>query len=330
MRIVVTGAKGFLGSVFSIRALEQGHDVIALDNESRGLNPVEDSIGGSYHKFDCMNGIRDAVAFASIDAVVHFAAATGSLERPLEELTEFNVGMTQRVYQDALALNAKTFLWPTTSLAIGVPDSPYVISKEMGLAKLREVDAQAKISVPLRFFNVAGAYNGCSEFRKNEVHLIPMMWEHYKQHEPLIINGDDYETVDGTPSRDFVNVVDVVDYLLKIAVAKVDGGTLPLPHPNDGAVWLGTGRCRTVREIAAMFEQNVGPLATRVGPRRPFDCGSLACDPQQIEQFDRILGGLTPCRVSVRDELQAFQDHAEYLFHEHNEEDVTNLARIKE
>jgi UDP-glucose 4-epimerase len=315
MKIVVTGAKGFIGSVFALRAIERGHDVIALDNASRGLNPIEDYIGPAFQEFDCMNGIADAIPSASVDIVAHFAAATGSLERPLEELTEFNVDMTQRVFEDARKHNAKAFLWPTTSLAIGVPESPYVISKEMGLAKLKEVDKDTGISIPLRFFNVAGAYKGLSEFRKNEVHLIPMLWESYKNSEPLIINGDDYETIDGTPSRDFVNVVDVVDYLLTMAEIKASRhASIPLPMKphSDGAIWLGTGNCCTVSELVKMFENNIGSIQTRIGPRRAFDCGALYCDPDQIKQFSSALGGLTPARVSIRDELQAFQDRAVY------------------
>src|SRR5512147_1568047 len=128
MRIVVTGAKGFIGSVFSLRAIEHGHDVIALDDGSRGLNPTEDRIGSAFRQFDCLHGIKDAVE-GPIDAVVHLAAATGSLERPLD-----------------------------------VPDSPYVVSKERALTWLRQVDGAADggagIGIPVRFFNVAGAYKG--------------------------------------------------------------------------------------------------------------------------------------------------------------------------
>lgn len=321
LRFVITGAKGFIGSVFSIRALERGHAVVALDDESRGLNPIEKLIGSHYRVHDCMQGIMPACEAADVetaDVVAHFAAATGSLERPLDELRAFNVEMTQHVYADALSLGAKVFLWPTTSLAIGVPDSPYVQSKEEGLAKLKEVDAKAQISVPLRFFNVAGAYRGLSELRKNEVHVLPAMLDAYRTGTPFVINGDDYGTSDGTPSRDFVNVVDVVDYLITIAEHKVTTGQLPPyaswnPAPirpaRDGAIWLGKGHSTTVKQLIALFEQTVGPVQTRVGPRRAFDCEELRCDPDQIAQFEAVMDGLVPARVSIRDELEALLNH---------------------
>lgn len=310
LRLIVTGARGFVGSVFALRAAERGHKVLALDDESRGLNSIEVALarlGGTYVQHDCRRGFSEAAiehgfAREGIDAVAHFAAATGSLERPLDELLELNVEMTRHAYDDALQFGAKTFLWPTTSLALGVPDSPYVESKERALQLLREVDAQAKISVPLRFFNVAGAYKGLSEIRKNEVHLIPELVRLHALGQPLTINGNDYpETVDGTPSRDYVHVLDVADYLLDIA----ELAACPVPA-KDGAIWLGKGVSTTVHQVVRMVEQFTGrPVAVQTGPRRAFDCGQLIVDRKQADQFTRARGGLlTPAWVSVRDELE--------------------------
>lgn len=325
LRIVVTGARGFVGSVFALRALERGHHVLALDDESRGLNPIETRIGSGYVKHDCVRGFAGAArdhfgdhAAHAVDVVAHFAAATGSLDRPLEELRELNVTMTQHVYADALRLGAKTFLWPTTSLAVAVPDSPYVISKEEALAKLREVDVDHGIAVPLRFWNVLGAYKGMSELRKNEVHILPMMAQADVRGEPFVINGDDYsDTIDGTPSRDFVHVYDVVEYLLDVAELRAggawpDGGSdtqLPLKaSPLDGALWLGRGVPTTVKEMVALYDQFTGrTLATRVGPRRAFDAGTIQVDMSQAMQFASWRRGLTPTWVAVRDELEALE-----------------------
>lgn len=318
LRIVVSGSKGFVGSVFALRAIERGHDVLALDNESRGLNPIEEKIGTAYQKFDCMQGFKEAAlarGWDRVDAVAHFAAATGSLERPLDELREFNVDMMLRMYEDARALDARAFLWPTTSLALGVPDSPYVMSKEEGLAKLKEVDGAYlplnAISIPVRFFNVAGAYKGLTERRKNEVHILPVMLEAYRNRSGFTINGDDYATADGTPSRDLVHIVDVVEYLLDIAEKKVDGWPVEqLRHPKDDAIWLGTGRSITVKQMIAAFSQWVGELPdVRIGPRRSFDCGSLHCDEDMVDQFTIWRNGLMPTWASIRDELIALTEN---------------------
>lgn len=316
LNIAITGARGFIGSVFALRALERGHNILALDDESRGLNPIEDKIGARYVKHDCAHGFADAArdTLGAVDVVAHFAAATGSLERPLDELRALNVEMTQHVYADALKLGARAFLWPTTSLAVAVPDSPYVISKEEALGKLREVDRDHGIAIPLRFWNVLGAYKGLSEVRKNEVHILPMMLEAKRRGEPFVINGDDYDTVDGTPSRDFVHVLDVVEYLLDTVERKLAGRLTPTPSPLDGALWLGRGVSTTVKQMVELYEQFSGyHLETRIGPRRPYDCGSIQVDMVQAEQFDRARRGLTPTWVAVRDELDALHVAWKYI-----------------
>src|SRR5207302_10162689 len=94
MRLVITGAAGFVGSVRACDAADQGHHVLALDNLSRGLNrPADSKLGAGavgslmFKQHDCKDGLRGAVeefeAEAPIDAVIHLAAGTGSLDRPL-------------------------------------------------------------------------------------------------------------------------------------------------------------------------------------------------------------------------------------------------------
>lgn len=320
MRIVITGVKGYVGSVTAKIATEHGHQVIGLDNESRGLNEVR-FLDNGYRKHDCMGGIGEALLpfkeFEKIDAVIHLAAATGSLERPLDELRAFNVEMMQHVYQDAVRLGAKVFLWPTTSLALGVPDSPYVMSKEEGLKRLQALDVNTGIAVPVRFFNVTGAYDDLSEKRRNEVHMIPTMVDCFLQKKPFVVNGNDYaETVDGSPSRDFTNCIDVAEYLVWLAEQKIEGRRL-WPSAADGCMWLGTGQSTTVLQAIKLFERFVGPLKYEIGPRRPYDCGSLQVDRVQSMRFAEARGGLlVPPWVSIRDEL------AELLFWRAGDEEV--------
>lgn len=305
MNIVVTGCCGFIGSCFSILARERNHTVIGLDNESRGLN---DFRGQLYTKYDCLGGIGEGLIphrIEKVDAVVHLAAATGSLERPLDELMLWNVEMMKRVYHDARRLGASAFIWPTTSLALGVPDSPYVISKEKGLEALLDLDKREQISLPVRFFNVMGAYRGCTELRRNEVHILPEMFRAWKNNTAFTINGNDWETPDGSPSRDFVHVLDVCEYLLELVQKKVEGRQIK--NHSDGAVWLGTGQLTTVKQVVKIFEQWAGPVRTELGPRRAFDCGHLDVDNRQCLNFEASRGLLTPSWVAIRDEIEALK-----------------------
>lgn len=330
MRIVVTGAAGFIGSVLTVRAAEDGHEVLALDDLSRGLNnlwlfppanvvPPDqatfDRIIGVKH--DCRAGFGEALAASrsapfplSIDAVVHLAAGTGSLDRPYEELVGLNVEMTKRVWQDAKDLGARVFVFPTTSLGTvpSLAESPYVKSKEDAMQWLLAQRGGPTL-VPLRFFNVAGAYKGRSEKRQHEVHLLPRLAECYRTGEPLVINGDDYpDTVDGTPGRDFVHVLDVVDTILKYLTwdgwrSGARGDSLPVQR--DGAIWLGTGEVTSALQAVRIFGQHVGPIETKVGPRRAFDTGMLRCPVSAVTIMERVLGRpLAPAWVSVRDEAE--------------------------
>lgn len=309
MRVVVTGAAGFIGAVFCRRAAEEGHDVFALDDRSRGLNPVWDLSDVTFIEHDCRDGLTKATLPIPIDVVVHLAAGTGSLHRPIDELRDLNVKMTQRVFHDALSLGTKVLVFPTTSLAVGVPDSPYVISKEEGLTWLREnvPDRELMRLLLLRLFNVAGAYKGFTERRKNEVHMIPTMAQAFLDGTRFVINGNDYsdngldDSEDRSPARDYVHVVDVVDYVMSLVRKRVHGE--PIVVEDDQAVWVGTGRPTTVRQAVQIFRQWVGSLDTEYGPRRPFDAGFLRCRTASIEQFAAFRPP-APSWVAIRDEAR--------------------------
>ena len=288
MRIAITGAAGFVGSVLWARAQAAGHEVVGVDDLSRGLNPVYD-LPGLFVKWDCRAGLPMEARQA--DVVVHFAAATGSLDRPIEELRDLNVAMTKAVYgtkrPDAL------FFWPTTSLALAVPESPYVQSKEEAFAWVREQEN----AVPLRFFNQTGAYGVFTERRKKEVHILPILAESIVTGKPFVINGWDYDTVDGTPSRDFTSVVDTADYILWMTEHQAK-------KAPDGAVWCGTGHAATVGQLI-LWAQMLFPRPIRVeeGPRRVFDTGMIRCSFAQAYQMYQALGRRTGWQDSVKQEL---------------------------
>lgn len=315
MKIVITGAAGCIGSVVALRAKELGHSVIALDSYERGLNAaLLERMGVTVHRFDCLPGLIRAYEGASprwewgdIDAVVHLAAGTGSLSRPIDELLELNREMALRVLADSRALGSKVFLWPTTSLALSVPDSPYVKSKELALEKLvGESDV-----IPLRFFNVAGSYKGLTERRRSEVHLLPAIIEAALRSEPFKIFGDDYDTADGTPSRDFVNLLDVADAILALAsnvVNQIDDPTyepFETERQADGCVWFGTGHTTTALQATMLVEQATAlHVELEQVERRAFDTGEIRCE-RGLEFFQSLIGRpLTPPHISIRDEAE--------------------------
>lgn len=320
MNILITGSRGFIGSCLSAIALDRWdkHNVIGLDDLSRGLNNVQSLERIKFIPHDCREGIKDILdeqyeinikgmrpqyfsVNPKVDVVVHLAAGTGSLSRPLSELMELNVEMTKKIYHDALEHGAKVFVFPTTSLVEGVPDAPYVDSKQRAMDWLVAQNDNIQI-LPLQFYNVTGAYNNFTEHRKLEVHIIPIMLECYMNNKPFVINGDDYDTIDGTPGRDYSNVVDLCNFILDVSK-----DLIYTPMKITKPIKLGTGQTTTALQLIKMFNEFMEPkfgrkLEYQIGPRRAYDCGWLRCDQPYLHIYT---GGPTTIKDSLEHELEA-------------------------
>jgi UDP-glucose 4-epimerase len=297
---MVTGCKGFLGSVLCARLDELGYDVIGIDNAARGLNDVDKLPRVTYLKFDLIEKEKRQWALYNYrpDVIFHLAAATGDLTRPVEELEAINVDITYNLFVESgeiLKDNPPIFVYPTTSLAIAVPDSTYVQTKEKALGMIWN-DPDSDRAILFRNFNICGSYRTFGEFRRLEVHLFPRIYKCYKTGEDLIVNGDDYDTVDGTPSRDYAHVLDAMDFYIHCWALKHSGR---LNYPTtDGLLEMGRGRPATVLECVDIVLKNMeswgieGPgFETKIGPRRAFDCGSLRCSrPDVVTNFRESKG----------------------------------------
>ncbi len=282
MKILITGTRGFIGSVLTQRALDAGHQVIAVDNGDRGLNQVKKLQGGlTLVKWDCRQGISDLL-IDPCDGIVHLAAGTGSLSRPYEELVDLNITMTQTLYGNACLLNVPVFVYPMTSLSLdsNLKDSPYVKSKQDGMDWLLAQKGVTRV-IPFMFCNQAGAYKGLTEYRKKEVHVAPVMLDCYLKKVPFVINGDDYDTIDGTPARDYVNVINTADFILN-EIRRNLTDTLPA---YTSPIFLGTGQIITTLQLTEYFKEVIGPLLVEAGPRRAYDTGSIQCTSSALKDL---------------------------------------------
>ena len=285
MRVLVTGTRGFVGSILTQRLVDGGHEVVAVDNFDRGLNAVKVQPNLTLYRRDCRRGIPDLME--GCDAVVHLAAGTGSLTRPYEELVELNVTMTKDLYKDARGAGVPMFAFPMTSLSLDpeLKDTPYVKSKQDGLNVLFEAqDAFTKV-IPFMFFNQTGAYKSLTEYRKKEVHVGPAFIDCYLNKKPFIINGGDYFTRDGTPARDYTNIVNTVDFL--IHTLQSNYGTRMSLDLYTAPMQLGTGTLTTTLELVKLFRKNIGPLEYEIGPRRAFDTAFVRCQHDWLYRFHK-------------------------------------------
>jgi UDP-glucose 4-epimerase len=292
MKVLVTGAAGYIGSVTTEVLLRAGHTVIALDSLELGHRAAvhEDA---TFVRVDLRD--RDALfaVFAAHqpEAVLHFAAYAlvgESMERPAAYFAN-NVGGACNLFDAMLAHGCRRFVFSSSCTVFGQPErmpvredfprqalNPYGASKimveEMTEWHTRLSGMRAAI---LRYFNPAGASERFAEDRAHETHLIPLAIAVAEGKYPHItVLGTDYPTPDGTCIRDYIHVVDLAEaHVAALAALERE----PLLALN-----LGSGQGSSVLEVIEAVSRVTGqPVATVSGPRRPggADSPAIYADP---------------------------------------------------
>jgi len=297
MRVLVTGAAGYIGSHAVKHLGATGHAVVALDNLSRGHREAVPA-GVTFCELDVRDsaGVQRVLEQHSIECVMHFAAfaAVGeSVEQPLLYYDN-NTGGTLSLIRAVKAAGVKRFVFSSTCATYGEPakmpireDTPQNPINPYGWSKLFSermlIDHAAATPgfacAALRYFNVAGcaADGSLGEHHDPETHLIPVILQvGLGQRERLTIFGDDYPTPDGTCIRDYIHVEDLVDAHEQVMTRL---------QPGFHCYNLGIGHGYSVKEIFAAARVVLDrPLEVVVGPRRPGDPPSLYADPGKIQR----------------------------------------------
>ena len=307
MRVLVTGGSGYIGSHTCVQLLQNGHDVIILDNlcnSKRSVLPVIERLGGKHPTFvegDIRNEalMTEILHDHAIDTVIHFAglkAVGESVQKPLEYYDN-NVNGTLRLISAMRAANVKNFIFSSSatvygeqpkipyveSFPTGTPQSPYGKSKlmvEQILTDLQKAQPDWSIAL-LRYFNPVGAHE--SGLLGEDPKGIPANLTPYVakvavgELKEVQVYGDDYDTPDGTGVRDYIHVVD----LAKGHVAVID-------HIDKEGVFvynLGTGHGYSVLEVIKAYEKAAGhPIPYTIKPRRPGDIAACYADASKAEK----------------------------------------------
>jgi UDP-glucose 4-epimerase len=298
MRVLVTGAAGYIGSVAVEKLLDAGHDVHAADNLWRGHRLAVDP-RAAFQQVDLTepSQVDDLIQAARPDAVMNFAAATlvaESVARPgdyfgtnvvgghnlLSAMREH--GVRNFVFSSTAAVYGEPSTIPVPEDAALEPINPYGRSKLMVEQMLpAHANAWGLRYTCLRYFNVAGATVAHGEDHDPETHLIPLaLFSVMGRRSSFALFGTDYPTPDGSCIRDYVHVEDLIDaHLLALDDLTGDNG-------HSGAFNLGTKGGFSVREVVAAVERETGltvPLAER--PRRAGDPAVLIADSTRAREI---------------------------------------------
>ncbi|HWD69742.1 MAG TPA: UDP-glucose 4-epimerase GalE [Solirubrobacteraceae bacterium] len=295
MKLLVTGGAGYIGSIVARLLIEQGHEVVVLDNLERGHReavPAEAQL--------CVADLRSpedprgVLRSGGFDGVLHFAALAlvgESVEHP-ERYYRTNVTGTLNLLEAMVACGVPRLVFSSTCAVYGQPDEVPIAEtatprpqNAYGASKLAAdhligdfCTAYQLGAVSLRYFNVAGAHGEAGEDHEPETHLIPNILKvPLGQRDAVQIFGTDYPTDDGTAVRDYIHIDDLADAHVR-ALENARAGEHRIFN-------LGNGNGFSVRDVIAAVERVTGTsIATEEAARRPGDPPRLVAAGQKIRE----------------------------------------------
>lgn len=302
MSILVTGGAGFIGSHTVVELLNEGENIVIVDNFINSKPEVLDKIKQitnkdfKFYEVDLLDKEKLEKVFKEneIEAVIHFAglkAVGESVEKPIEYYHN-NITGTLVLLELMKKYNCKKIVFSSSATVYGKPKevpikedfplsttNPYGSTKLMIEQILRDVCISDKefCAILLRYFNPIGAHeSGLIGENPNGIpnNLMPYINQvAIGKLDHLNVFGNDYPTKDGTGVRDYIHVVDLAKGHVKaLEKARIIKGA--------EAYNLGTGKGYSVLEIVRAFEEATGmKVKYEIVSRRPGDIAECFADP---------------------------------------------------
>ncbi|MBE6004178.1 MAG: UDP-glucose 4-epimerase GalE [Lachnospiraceae bacterium] len=319
MRILVTGGAGYIGSHTCVELLNEGYEVVIIDNlynsNQKAVDRIEEITGKKvkFYKEDLLDreALRKVFDENEIDAVIHFAglkAVGESVHKPVEYYRT-NIGSTLNLVEEMRAHDVKNIIFSSSATVYGDPaeipitencpkgtcTNPYGWTKwmqEQILTDIHTADPEWNV-ILLRYFNPIGAHESglIGEDPKGiPNNLLPYVAQvAIGKLKEINVFGNDYPTPDGTGVRDYIHVVDLARGHVK-AIERFE--------KKDGVFVcnLGTGHGYSVMDVIHAFEKACGKeLPYVIRPRRDGDVATCYSSPAKAEkelnwkaQFDLI------------------------------------------
>ena len=298
-KVLVTGGCGYIGSHTIIDLIENGFEVISVDNyinsDRKPLSGIKKITGKKIKNYniDLSNHTKTKRIFKEhpdITGIIHFAALKSvgdSVNEPFNYfrnnmLSTLNVlqcaheaGVHNIIFSSSCSVygNAKE-LPVTEKTELQEAESPYARTKQMGEQMIHDVALEAKKSryILLRYFNPCGAHEsaiiGESPVNKAQ-NLVPVITETgIGKRKKMAVHGADYDTRDGSCIRDYIHVMDLANAHTKALQYLIKKKNTDQVETFN----LGIGDGVSVLEAINAFEESTGTkLNYEVGPRRAGD-----------------------------------------------------------
>ncbi|MEO6723247.1 MAG: UDP-glucose 4-epimerase GalE [Ferruginibacter sp.] len=310
-KILVTGGCGYIGIHTIVDLLQNGYEVISVDNNSRSNQSILEGAEKIVNR-KIKNYAVDLCDFEStqnifrenndIDGIIHFAAykAVGeSVEKPLLYF-ENNLGSLINILKCAEMFNVPHFVFSSSCTVYGNPDSipvteetpqkpaesPYGATKQMGEVIVNDtVKSNQAQAILLRYFNPVGAHPSIliGEMPLGKpANLVPAITQTAIGKLPeLHVLGTDYDTRDGSCIRDYIHVCDIAHahtLALNYLIEKKNKGKSEVFN-------LGTGNGYSVLEVIQAFEKTNGvKLNYVISERRPGDVPAIYANNNKAKQ----------------------------------------------
>lgn len=291
-RVLVTGGAGYIGGQITLQLLDKGHSVFVID---RTAPPDHlEHCGAKWMQADFADQLSlTAIKQFRPDFIIHCAASISVGESVLkpELYYDNNFVKTKTLCDYLIAENISArFIFSSTAATYGnpviipcqevdpcEPTNPYGESKLMTEWSLKSYQrAYGFDYVIFRYFNVCGADSRARHGQNlGASHIIAKTLECIKNNETFVLNGDTFETEDGTCVRDYIHVEDLADAHILAMESLVPSGVYN----------LGNKQGFSNRMIVSTAEKVVGKqVSIEVGPARAGDPAMLSADADKFSQ----------------------------------------------
>jgi len=291
MRVLVTGASGYIGGQTVLQLCDQGHEVFGIDRMPlpANLNCLKNFLQADFVSNDALNWM----ARHRVDAVIHCAGTSlvgPSMTNPAEyydnnfvktkTLLDFFLTFVHRprfIFSSSAATYGNPVITPVSEIDPTEPISPYGQSKLMIDWMLQSYHTAYDLDyVSFRYFNACGADPQARHGQApNATHIIARVLESMRDSKSFTLYGTDYETPDQTCVRDYVHVADLANAHI----------TAMNPAVPVGIYNLGTASGTSNAQIIDLAREVTGrSIVVETGPRREGDPAVLTADSAKFEK----------------------------------------------